>query len=141
MAERNRYMDLLLMGDESKEMIMKYLCLGRLFVGSVYGCDVAVVVVTERSDGSVEVNNLAVAPGYRRKGIGRMMLSHVESICQHRAIYIGTGETPSTLRFYESCGYRYSHRVADFFTDNYPSPIIEEGVTLTDMVYLCKPPV
>lgn len=70
-------MDLLLMGDESKEMIMKYLCLGRLFVGSVYGCDVAVVVVTERSDGSVEVNNLAVAPGYRRKGIGRMMLSHV----------------------------------------------------------------
>lgn len=140
-AERNRYMDLLLMGDESEEMIMKYLCLGRLFVGSVDGCDVAVVVVTERSDGSAEVNNLAVAPGYRRKGIGRMMLSHVESICQYRAIYIGTGETPSTLRFYESCGYRYSHRVADFFTDNYPSPIIEEGVTLTDRVYLCKPPV
>ena len=25
-----------------------------------------------------------------------------------------------------------------FFSDNYPAPIIEEGITLTDMVYLAK---
>lgn len=135
-----RYLDLLLMADESEPMIMKYLHGGNLYVGSVDGSDVAVAVATERPDGSVEINNLAVAPDYRRKGIGRQMLRHIESLHQCRPIYIGTGETPSTLRFYESCGYRYSHRVPGFFTDNYPAPIVEEGVTLTDMIYLCKRP-
>lgn len=37
-----------------------------------------------------------------------------------------------------SCGYSYSHRIAGFFTDNYPGPIIEDGVRLKDMLYLSK---
>jgi len=51
---------------------------------------------------------------------------------------VGTGETPSILRFYKNCGFEYSHRVKDFFTDNYDHSIIEEGVRLTDMVYFSK---
>jgi hypothetical protein len=51
---------------------------------------------------------------------------------------VGTGETPSILRFYKNCGFEYSHRVKDFFTDNYDHPIIEEGVRLADMVYFSK---
>ncbi len=29
-----------------------------------------------------------------------------------------------------------SHRIPDFFTDHYPEPICEEGILLTDMIYL-----
>ena len=66
------------------------------------------------------------------------MLRHVERLNPDRTIILGTGETPSTFRFYNSCGYVYSHRVPNFFTDNYIAPIIEEGVTLRDMIYLKK---
>lgn len=38
--------------------------------------------------------------------------------------------------FYENCGFTYSHRIPDFFTDNYDHPIYEAGKQLKDMVYL-----
>lgn len=53
-------------------------------------------------------------------------------------LLVGTGETPSTLKFYERCGFAYSHRVPGFFTIHYDHPIVEEGVLLCDMVYLRK---
>ncbi len=43
---------------------------------------------------------------------------------------------PGILRFYHKSGFRASHRVKDFFTDNDDKTIIEEGVQLRDMVYL-----
>ncbi|WP_290393680.1 GNAT family N-acetyltransferase, partial [uncultured Duncaniella sp.] len=119
-------------------MIMRYLDRGSLYVGSIDNKDVAVIVTVENNDGSVEIKNLAVAAAYRRKGIGRKMLEYVEKVYPDRKIILGTGETPSTLRFYRSCGYLYSHRIPNFFTDNYPNPIVEEGVTIRDMIYLFK---
>lgn len=136
--DKHRFMDLLLIGDESEKMIVKYLDRGRLYVGSADNRTVAVIVTVENSDGSVEVKNLAVDPTFRRRGIGWKMLEYVEGRNPGKKIILGTGETPSTLRFDQSCGYRYSHRIPDFFSDNYPRPIVEEGITLKDMIYLCK---
>lgn len=137
-ADKRRYMPLLLLGDESEPMIGRYLDRGDLWVGFDGEIPVAVCVATDEGHGVTEVKNLAVSPDFRRRGIGRRMLAHVEGLNAGRTVILGTGETPSTLRFYKSCGYRYSHRVPDFFTDNYPDPIIEEGVVLKDMVYLSK---
>ena len=117
---------------------MKYLDRGNLYVGSMDNKDVAVIVTVEKDNGSVEIKNLAVDAAFRLRGIGRKMLEYVEKLYSGNKIILGTGETPSTLRFYLSCGYRYSHRIPNFFTDNYPNPIVEEGVTLRDMVYLYK---
>ena len=132
------FIDLLLIGDESEDMIMKYLDRGNLYVGSMDNKDVAVIVTVEKDNGSVEIKNLAVDAAFRRRGIGRKMLVYVEKLYPDNKIILGTGETPSTLRFYRSCGYRYSYRISNFFTDNYPNPIVEEEVTLRDMVYLYK---
>ena len=132
-------MPLLLMGDESEAMIGRYLPGGRIFAGRTgAGGYVAVCVVTEEADGWVEIKNLAVLPQWRRRGFGRAMLSYAEAFYPERNFRLGTGETPSTLCFYRSCGYRYSHRVEGFFTDNYPHAIVEEGVTLRDMLYRTK---
>lgn len=136
--DKERFLPLLLVGDECEAMIDRYLGRGRLFVGFMDSCAVSVCAVTEESADTVEVKNLAVHPQYRRRGIGRRMLGHVEKLYSGKTIILGTGETPSTLRFYQSCGYRYSHRIVGFFTDNYPEPIIEEGVQLKDMLYLSK---
>lgn len=135
---KSDYMQLLLIGDESEKMVNHYIDIGNLFVGFVDGKAVSCIVTINIADETVEVKNLAVIPNFRKKGIGRRMLAYVERLYPGCKIFIGTGETPSTLRFYQSCGYHYSHRIADFFTDNYSNQIVEEGITLKDMIYLYK---
>ena len=107
-------MPLMLLGDESELMVGRYLDRGDMWVGFAYEAPVAVCVVTDEGHGVTEVKNLAVCPDFQCRGIGRRMLAHVESLNAGRIVTLGTGETPSTLRFYKSCGYRYSHRVPDF---------------------------
>ena len=136
--DKKQYLPLLLIGDESETMIDKYLDSGTLYVGLLEGRPIAICVAVNLDSDTVEIKNLAVKAEYRRHGYGRSMLEHAELRHPNKKIILGTGETPSTLRFYESCGYSYSHRIPNFFTDNYPAPIIEEGVTLRDMIYLEK---
>lgn len=135
---KKQYLPLLLIGDESEIMIDRYLDSGTLYVGLFNGKPIAVCVTLNLDANTVEIKNLAVDAEYKRHGYGRRMLEYVESQHSNKKIILGTGETPSTLRFYKSRGYSYSHRIPDFFTDNYPTPIIEEGVTLCDMIYLEK---
>lgn len=136
--DKKQYLPLLLIGDESETMIDRYLDCGTLYVGILNGKPIAVCVTVNLDADTVEIKNLSVKAEYRQHGYGRRMLEYAESQHSDKKIILGTGETPSTLRFYESCGYCYSHRIPDFFTDNYPAPIIEEGVTLRDMIYLKK---
>ena len=122
--DKQEFMDLLLIGDGSVDMIVRYLEPGSLHVGSMDNKDIAVIVTVENNDGSVEIKNLAVDAAFRRRGIGRKMLEYVEKLYPDKRIILGTGETPSTLRFYRSCGYWYSHRIPNFLTDNYPNSIV-----------------
>ena len=135
---KKQFLQLLLIGDESETMIDRYLQQGNLYVGILNGVPITVCVVLTIDDTTVEIKNLAVSPCFQRRGFGRLMLEYVEKVNPNKSIILGKGETPSTLRFYEKCGYRYSHRVPNFFTNNYSNPIIEEGVLLRDMIYLKK---
>lgn len=137
-GDPKQFLPLLLIGDESETMIDRYIGQGNLYAGFLEGVPIAVVMTVCIDSTTVEVKNLAVADGFRRQGYGRRMLRHIENRHPGKTIVLGTGETPSTLRFYKSYGFTYSHRIPDFFTDNYPEPIIEEGVRLRDMIYLKK---
>ena len=55
---------------------------------------------------------------------------------EYSVLQVGTGDSPLTIPFYEKCGFVRSHKIPNFFTDNYDHPIYEGGVQLTDMVYL-----
>ena len=141
-SDKREYMPLLLMADEQESMVERYLDRGRLFVMRDSDTPVAVCVVTDEGDGLCELKNLAVAPAYSRRGFGAAMIRHVERMYASDGfivMQVGTGETPSTIRFYLGCGFSESHRIPDFFTDNYDHVIEEEGVTLCDMLYLSKP--
>lgn len=138
-ADRKRYLDLLLLADEQESMIDRYLERGDMFVAEIGGRVVAVCVVTV--DGIVaEIKNLAVLPEYQRYGYGRMMVDFVASRYAGRCntLIVGTGDSPATVPFYECCGFTYSHRIKDFFTDNYDHPIVDGGIILTDMLYFSK---
>lgn len=136
---KKQYLDLLLLGDEQESMIDRYLDDGDLFV--LYDVDLrAVCVVTHVDDTTCELKNIAVYEKYQGKGYGRHLISYVSN--QYRNKYermiLGTGEVPSILSFYTGCGFEYSHRIKNFFTDNYDHIMIEEGVQLVDMIYLKK---
>ena len=132
------FSDLLLLADEQMDMVERYLHRGTMFAL----CDPevkAICVVTRECEGVFEIKNLATRPEAQRRGYGRCLVQYVVNYCKDlkgSTLLVGTGETPSTLDFYEKCGFVRSHRVKNFFVDNYDHVIIEDGKQLVDMLYL-----
>ena len=137
--DKKRYLDLLLLGDEQESMIDRYLEKSQLFVLDCQGVK-AVFVVCIVDYETIELKNIAVYPEFQGQGFGKMCLDFIADYYRgkYRRLIVGTGEVPSTMGFYEHCGFKYSHRIKNFFTDNYTHTIIEDGIVLKDMVYLSK---
>lgn len=134
---KKQYINLLLLADEQESMIDRYLERGDMFVLDDNGVK-AVCVVTDEGGAICELKNIAVAPEAQRQGYGKKLISYLVAhyAGKYNQMIVGTGDVPSTVGFYKSCGFEYSHRVKNFFTDNYDHPMIEEGVLLKDMIYL-----
>ena len=49
-------------------------------------------------------------------------------------LWVGTSE--SGVGYYERYGFVRDHVVKNFFTNNYPEPIIDNGIPCVDMTYL-----
>ena len=136
MHNKKEYMELLLLADEQEDMIDRYLERGDMFVLEDGGV-LAECVVTREGDGVYELKNIAVAPDCQRSGYGKQLIEFAFSYygdCER--MLVGTGDVPSSLGFYHSCGFTESHRVKNFFTDHYDHPMFEDGKQLVDMVYL-----
>lgn len=140
-TDKKRFLPLLLLADEQESMIDRYLMRGTMYAACEGEQALGVMVVVRLSQRTYELKNLAVVPARQRTGIGRWMIEELCRICRERGadtLRVGTGESPSTLRFYQACGFSVCGREPDFFTKNYDHPIVEDGVTLTDMIYLEK---
>ena len=136
-AEKRNFLPLLLLGDEQEDMIDRYLERGVLYVLEEEGETKALCLVTEEGDGVLEIKNMATEPRYQRRGYGKQLIEFAFSYygdCER--MLVGTGDVPSSLGFYHSCGFTESHRVKNFFTDHYDHPMFEDGKQLVDMVYL-----
>ena len=133
---KKEYLSLLLLADESEIMIDKYLSRGDMFVLEANGVK-AECVVTKESDGVYEIKNIAVHPDCQRRGYGKALIVFLLSYYTDcKAFLVGTGESKSTLNFYHRCGFVQSHRIKNFFVDNYDHPMFEDGEQLIDMIYL-----
>ena len=139
LEDKKRYLDLLLLADEQEDMIDKYLDRGKMF--ALYDNDLkSVCVVTQEGEGIYELKNIATYESYQKQGYGRKLIEYLFKYYQDRCktMYVGTGDSPQILQFYERCGFKLSHRVKNFFVDNYDKPIYECGKQLVDMIYLKK---
>lgn len=133
---KKAYLDLLLLADEQESMIDRYLERGEMFVLREEGV-LGECVITKEEAGVYELKNIAVLPECQRRGYGKKMIDFLFSYYPDcKTLLVGTGDVPSTCSFYERCGFTKSHRVKNFFTDNYDHPIYEDGKQLVDMVYL-----
>ncbi len=136
---KKRYLDLLLLADEQEDMIDRYLENGDMF--ALYDDDLKTVCVVAEIDGETcELKNIATYQKYQGKGYATLLIRFIADYYKnsYKTMLVGTGEVPSILSFYESCGFEKSHRIKNFFTDNYDHSIFEEGIQLVDMVYLKK---
>jgi len=136
---KKQYLPLLLLADEQESMIDRYLDRGTMYVLDDHGikCE---CVVTDEGEGVLELKNIATEPEYQGKGYGKALIDFVATKYrgEYSILQVGTGDSPSTVPFYEKCGFTRSHSIKNFFVDHYDHPIYECGVQLIDMIYLQK---
>lgn len=136
---KKKYLSLLLLADEQENMIDLYLERGTMYV--LYDNELkSECVVTDEGNGILEIKNIATEPAFHRKGYGKALIQFLSEKYkeQYSILQVGTGDSPSTINFYEKCGFIRSHIVKNFFIDNYNKPIYENGIQLVDMIYLRK---
>lgn len=136
---KKQFLDLLLLGDEQESIIDRYLEQGELF--ALYDGDLkSVCVVVAIDDSTCELKNIATYEKYQGKGYGSFLINYLFDYYQgkYKTMFVGTGESPSILLFYKHFGFELSHRIENFFTDNYDHPMFDDGIQLIDMVYLKK---
>ena len=121
---KKQFISLLLLADEQESMVDRYLEKGTMYV--------------LEDNGILEIKNIAVDPQNQGKGYGKALIDFLASkyADEYSVLQVGTGDSPLTIPFYEKCGFVRSHKIPNFFTDNYDHPIYEGGVQLIDMVYL-----
>lgn len=138
-CEKINFMELLLLADEDVKMIEKYLYRGELFALYDDGLK-SVCVVSRENDDVCELKNIATYEKWNGKGYGSKLLEHIFSHYRgkYAAMLVGTGDIPWILQFYQKNGFKISHRIPNFFTDNYEHPMFDNDIQLVDMVYLCK---
>lgn len=134
---KKQFIELLFLADEQEDMIDKYLDKGIMYVLDDNGVK-AECVVTDEKNGILEIKNIATYPEFQGMGYGRTLINFIAAKYnnQFSILQVGTGDSPSTIGFYERCGFTRSHIIKNFFTNNYDHPIYENGIQLIDMVYL-----
>lgn len=136
---KKQYLSLLLIADEQENMLDRYLKKGRMYVLDDDGIK-SECVVTDEGDGILEIKNIATIPEYQGKGYAKALIDFIvkEYAGKYSVLQVGTGDSPLTIPFYKKCGFVFSHRIPNFFIDNYDHPIYECGDQLVDMIYLKK---
>ena len=139
-TNKTDYTDILLIGDEDKKMINKYLEQSTLYALYKNNVLTSICAVAEIDNETVEIKNLATYPEYRNEGNASALIDFVcnKYKTNFKYLILGTGENINTLKFYKKHGFQETHKLKNFFIENYSHPIFEDGKQLKDMIYLKK---
>jgi len=142
-SERDPYLPLLLLADESEPQVRGYYQTGDLYaVDDEAGQPLGLVLTVAESDGSTELKAVAVDEARHNQGIGRLLLAAVLADLRTRGVRRVTVGTASCgigqLAFYQKAGFRLFSIERDFFTPTrgYPEGTEENGIPLRDMVWM-----
>ena len=136
-SEKERFMDLLYLGDEDENMISKYLKKSNMFLCYDGNELVGQITVLRLANKIYEIKNLSIYESYQGKGYGSKLVKFIFDHYKNKAsvIILGTGECDKTISFYENLGFKYFMRKKNFFIDNYDHEMYEEDKKLIDMLY------
>ena len=133
-------MSLLLLADPSEEQVMSYALKGECYVAVEAGEVVGVYVLLQKDEHTAEIMNVAVAEPRQGKGLGKKLILHALEVAKSlgmKKVEIGTGNSSiGQLALYENCGFQMTSIIENYFIDNYPDPIFENGIQCRDMVRL-----
>lgn len=134
---KKQFLSLLLLADEQEDMIDRYIENGTMYVLDDNGVKGECIVIDAGSN-ILEIKNIAIRPDCQRKGYGKALIDFIVDKYKKKysVLQVGTGDSPSIIHFYEKCGFIRSHRIKNFFVNNYKNPIYECGIQLIDMIYL-----
>lgn len=131
---------LLLLADETKEAIDKYIHQSVIYVLEYAQEMIAVCATAMISEGVMEIKNIAVREDWQNKGVGyRFLLDIIDKAREQECseLIICTPDcAKKQLYLYQKAGFRISEVVQDYYRNYYPEPILENGIELKDMVIL-----
>lgn len=134
---KKQFLSLLLLADEQEDMIDRYIENGTMYVLDDNGVKGECIVIDAGSN-ILEIKNIAIRPDCQRKRYGKALIDFIVDKYKKKysVLQVGTGDSPSIIHFYEKCGFIRSHRIKNFFVNNYKNPIYDCGIQLIDMIYL-----
>ena len=134
---RSRFIPLLLEADGSEPMLRAYLDQGELYELVSSDAPIGVVLLVPAKQDALEIKNIALGVEQRGRGLGRAAIEAIVDLARTRGakcLMVGTADSSSgTAAFYRTCGFRDAGRIEGFF-DDYPEPVIEDGVRAHDML-------
>jgi len=133
-------MSLLLLADETVEAIERYIfrCEVHMLVLDHVG-PVGVFAIHHNNPEEIELKNMAVNETFQGRGLGGFMLGEIHRIAVqggYGKILVGTATVGRQIDFYLKNGFSPCGLRRNFFLDNYPDPIFENGQRLCDMLLL-----
>ena len=133
---------ILLLADETKEAIDRYIFDAEIFVLEKFDEIIALYALKAINSNQIEIKNIAVKEDFQGKGIGTFLLNdafiRAKNLGFH-SLLIGTGDASiKQLALYQREGFKKYEVIKDFFIDNYPEVIYENGIQLKDMIVLEK---
>jgi len=134
---------LLLDADPSLEAISRYLEVSDIYVGLLKDKVIAAFVLYRTDADTIEIKNIAVDDSVQNRGIGWLLLNTATQIAISKgakSLIIGTSNSSvAQLYLYQKNGFEITGIKHNFFADNYPEPIFENGIQCKHMIMLAKP--
>lgn len=141
--ERDEYLPLLCLADDSVQQVLGYYQSGTLFaLDSSNGSPIGIVLAIEHTGRVVELKAVALDESLHGRGVGTaMLLVALERLraCGVGRVIVGTSSSGiGQLAFYQKAGFRLSWIERDFFntTRGYPGDLAENGIPVRDMVWM-----
>lgn len=134
--------ELLLDADPDWNAISKYLESSEIHIALLKGDMIASIVLYALNADTIEIKNIAVTHRFQGRGIGQLLLEHAVRIAMAknaRNLIIGTSNSSiGQLYLYQKAGFEMTEIKPNFFLDNYPEPIFENGIRCRHMIILRK---
>jgi ribosomal protein S18 acetylase RimI-like enzyme len=134
--------ELLLLADPSKDLVDEYLSQSDTFIAKQNEETLGIVVLFPLTGETVEIKNIAVRPELQGRGIGSYLIQNVIKVAEikeYKNAVIGTANSSiGQLYLYQKHGFEITEIRKNFFIDNYPEPIYENGLQAKHMLILTR---